>query len=308
MEPTETLMSTRVVASFQLPIVNSVRYTCEGEAIMLKKTIIGTSVLAILGGLVFGRDTWSYFTTSVSSVREAIKREVPLEFEVQRAREMVSQVDGEIRKCLHVIAEEEVNVDDLRRELDLQLVSHQAQKEQILTQRRDLEQKQETYTYGGHIYTVAEVQQDLSDRFARYQTVEDTVKSRREVLTAREKALAAARRKLDSMLDSKEQLLGQIESLDARLKTLQAAQVASAVIAVDDSQIARTRQLISQLNKQIEVRQKLVDGAGNTSGLIPIEVASKPSPNVTAQIDKYFGTQPEPKSGAQSPAPNTAAL
>lgn len=275
---------------------------------MFKKAIIGTSVIAMLGGLVLGRDTWSYLTTSVSSFRQAIKREVPIEFEVQRARDMVAQVDGEIRKCLHVIAEEEVNVDDLRRQLDEQLATHQLQKEQILTQRRDLEQKKETYAYGRRIYTVSEVEQDLSDRFARYQTVEATVKTRREVLTARERSLAAARTKLDNMLDSKEQLLAQIENLDARLKTLQAAQVATAVVAVDDSQVARTRQLIAHLNREIEVRQKLVDGAGNTTGLIPIELDAKPNPDVTAQIDKYFGTQGAPKADVQTPVPSTAAL
>lgn len=274
---------------------------------MLKKAIIGTSVVAVLGGLILGRDSWSYLRTSVSSMRQAVKREVPIEFEVQRARDLVSQVDGEIRKCLHVIAEEEVNVDDLRRELDLQLAAHQRQKEQILTQRRDLEQQKETYSYGGRIYTVSEVERDLSDRFTRYQTVEETVNSRRQVLTARERSLAAARQKLENMLDSKEQLIVQIENLEARLKTLQASQVTATTIAVDDSQIARTRQLIAHLNKQIEVRQKLADGAGNTSGLIQIEVKSETNPNITAQIDKYFGHS-ETKSVVESPAPSTAAL
>lgn len=274
---------------------------------MLKKAIIGTSVVAVLGGLILGRDSWSYLRTSISSMRQAVKREVPIEFEVQRARDLVSQVDGEIRKCLHVIAEEEVNVDDLRREVDLQTAEHQRQKEQILTQRRDLEQKKETYSYGGRIYTVSEVEHDLSDRFSRYQTVEETVNSRRQVLSAREKSLAAARQKLENMLDSKEQLIVQIENLEARLKTLQASQVTATTIAVDDSQIARTRQLIAHLNKQIEVRQKLADGAGNISGLIQIDVKPESNPNITAQIDKYFSNSGT-KSVVESPAPSTAAL
>ncbi len=270
---------------------------------MLKKAIIGTSVVAVIGGLVFGRDSWSYVATSVSSMRQAIKREVPIEFEVQRARDLVSQVDNEIRKCLHVIAEEEVNVDDLRKELDVQVAQHERSKDQILVQRRDLKEEKASYTYAGRIYTVSEVKQDLADRFSRYQTVEETLKSRQQVLSARENSLAAARRKLDNMLDSKEQLQVQIENLDARMKTLQASQVASTV-NVDDSQIARTRQLIAHLNKQIEVRQKLVDGAGNVTGLIPIEVAAEPQADVTAQIDKFFGPQSESKPAA----PKTAAL
>ncbi len=91
------------------------------------------------------------------------------------------------------------------------------------------------------------------------------------------------------------------------MKTLQASQVASTV-NVDDSQIARTRQLISHLNKQIEVRQKLVDGEGNQTGLIEIEVAAEPQANITAQIDKYFSAQPEAKPATQNTVPKTAAL
>lgn len=274
---------------------------------MLKQALIGTSVVAVLGGFVLGRDSWSYVATSVSSMRHAIKREVPIEFEVQRARDLVSQVDSEIRKCLHVIAEEEVNVDDLRKEVDLQVAAHQRSKEQILVQRRDLKEKKDTYNYAGRTYTVSEVEHDLADRFARYRTVEETLHSRQQVLTARESSLAAARRKLDSMLDSKEQLQVQIENLEARMKTLQASQVASTV-NVDDSQIARTRQLIAHLNKQIEVRQKLVDGAGNVSGLIPIEVSPGPRADITAQIDQFFGSDSETKAKAETPVPSTAAL
>lgn len=275
---------------------------------MFKKVLIGTSVVAVLGGLVLGRDTWSYCSTSVSSMRKAIKQEVPIEFEVQRARDLVAQVDGEIKKCLHVIAEEEVNVDDLQRSLDQQVGSHVRQKEQILSQRKDLEQKRETYNYGGRIYTVSEVERDLTDRFSRYQTVEETIKNRRTVLSARQQSLKAARTKLDNMLDSKEQLLAEIENLDARLKTLQASEAASTVVSVDDSSIAHTRQLVSHLSKQIEVRQKLADSNGNTDGLIPMESTVEAGPSVAVQIDSYFGTQSESKPTTQSPVPNTAAL
>ena len=165
---------------------------------MIKKTIIGAFAVVVLGSFILGRDTWSYFSTSVAQVRQAIKQEVPLEFEIQRARNMVAQLDGEVRKCLHVIAEEEVNIEDLKKDLDSQVAQHDRQKDQILTQRNDLELKKATYTYGGKIYTVSEVQRDLADRFGRYQTVENTLNSRRQILASRQASLDAARKKLDA--------------------------------------------------------------------------------------------------------------
>jgi chromosome segregation ATPase len=257
---------------------------------MVKKSLIGAFAVVALASLVFGRDTWSYFKTSVRSVRHAIKSEVPLEFEVQRARNMVAQLDGEVRKCLHVIAEEEVNVDELKKELETQVAQHDRQKEQILVQRKDLELKKATYAYSGKIYTVSDVQRDLADRFSRYQTVEETLSTRRQVVTARENSLVAARKKLDAMLDAKEKLQVDIENLEAKMKSLDASQVASS-LETNDSQVSQARRLISELNKRVEVEQKLLDGAGNISGLIPIEVALEAQPDVTAQIDNYFGGQ-----------------
>jgi chromosome segregation ATPase len=257
---------------------------------MLKKTLIATLTVVVVSSLAFGWDAWSYFSTSVKSVRQAIRSEVPLEFEVQRARNMVGQLDGEVRKCLHVIAEEEVSVDELRQELDAQVALHDRQKEQILTQRKDLELKQVSYAYGGKIYAVSDVQRDLADRFSRYQTVEGTLNSRRQVLASREKSLASARKKLDAMLDAKERLLVDIESLEAKLKTLDAVQVANA-IEMNDSQVSQARRLISELGKRIAIEQKLLDGA-DTSGLIPIEIAQDAKPELTAQIDHYFAGQP----------------
>lgn len=260
---------------------------------MLKKTLVGAFALIALGSLVLGWDTVSYVSTSVKSVQHAIKREVPIEFEVQRARDMVAHLDGEVRKCLHVIAEEEVSFDELKKDLDLLVAQHDLQKEQILTQRKDLELKQATYTYGGRIYTVSDVQRDLADRFSRYQTVEMTLNSRRQVLASREKSLVAARKKLDAMLDAKERLLADIESLAAKLKTLDAAQVANS-IALDDSQVSQTRRLITELGRRVEIEQKVLNGTADLSGLIPIEVAQEAKPELTAQIDQYFGGQVSP--------------
>jgi hypothetical protein len=274
------------VSAFPSLVFNRSSLT-RGDVNMLKKTFIGAFALVALGSLVFGWDALSYLSTSVKSVRHAIKREVPLEFEVQRARHMVARLDGEVRKCLHVIAEEEVNFEELKKDLDAQVVLHERQKEQILTQRKDLELKQATYTYGGRIYTVSDVQRDLADRFSRYQTVEETLNSRRQVLASREKSLVAARKKLDAMLDAKERLLADVESLDAKLKTLDALQVANA-IEMDDSQVSQARRLISELGRRVAIEQKLLNGAADLSGLIPIEVAQEAKPELTAQIDHYF--------------------
>ena len=59
---------------------------------MLKKVIIGSGIALAVSTFVFGRDVLSYMRTGFHSVRAAVKSEVPIEFEIQRARNMVERV------------------------------------------------------------------------------------------------------------------------------------------------------------------------------------------------------------------------
>ena len=77
---------------------------------MIKKALIGTAAALLVGGFVFGRDVFSYVRTAGASVRDAVKSEVPIEFQVERAREMVERLVPEIRDSMHVIAEQQVDI------------------------------------------------------------------------------------------------------------------------------------------------------------------------------------------------------
>src|SRR5436305_856811 len=60
---------------------------------VFKKALFGVAAAAVLSTLVFGRDALSYVKTFGCSARDAIKSEVPIEFEIQRARDMVGTSD-----------------------------------------------------------------------------------------------------------------------------------------------------------------------------------------------------------------------
>ncbi|HLJ09773.1 MAG TPA: hypothetical protein VKU82_01220, partial [Planctomycetaceae bacterium] len=158
---------------------------------ILKKAIIGVAAAAVLSTLVFGRDVVSYVKTFSCSARDAIKSEVPIEFEIQRARDMVGNLIPDIRKCMHVIAEEEVNVEGLNKDINRAENDMRKQKDEILALRRDVDQGRQTYQYASRVYTSNEVKRDLACRFERYKSVEATLASKRQILAAREKSVTA---------------------------------------------------------------------------------------------------------------------
>lgn len=254
---------------------------------MFKKAVLGALSVCVLSTLVFGRDVASYFRTGFHSARSAIRAEVPLEFELQRARDIVSQLLPEIRKCMHVIAEEEVQVDHLQKSIAKCETELGRQKSEILALRKDLGGNRSEYQYAGRVYTSQDVQRDLAQRFERFKTAEATVESKRQILGARQKSLVAAREKLEGMISSKRDLEVQVENIEARMKMLEAVQTASRV-EIDNSQLSRAKELVGELNRQLDVQQKLLDADGNFTGLIPVEAAHQVPVNLPQQIDEYF--------------------
>ena len=256
---------------------------------MLKKSLIAFAVAGTLGTLAFGRDLSSYLRTAGGEARQALKSGVPIEFEIQRARDMVESLIPEVRTCMHVIAEEEVNIDHLNREIAKAEVGLERQKGEILTMRKDLESSQATFQYASRRYTADEVRGDLAQRFQRFKTAEATLASQQEIRRQRERSLVSAREKLEAMLNEKRTMEVEIEHLEARLKQVQAAQAASH-LSVDDSGLSRARQLITELNKQLDVQTKVLDAQGQFTGLIPVS-AREPAPaDLARQIDQHFGT------------------
>ena len=256
---------------------------------MLKKALITSAVVLVAGTFVFGRDVWSYARTWGATVRDAVKREVPVEFQVERARDLVEKLVPDIRDCIHKIAEQQVDIEHRSREIAQRDEELGRQKQVILTLRSDLESGSGTFKYASRTYTETQVKRDLALRFERFKVAEESIGRDKQILAAREKTLRANEEKLDTLLASKKELEVQIEQLDARLKTVQAAQAASN-LNFDDSRLARAKKLIGELNKQLDVQVKMLDAEGKFAELIPIETEPKPNvENVTEQIDAYFG-------------------
>ncbi|MBT4868430.1 MAG: hypothetical protein HON53_25250 [Planctomycetaceae bacterium] len=255
---------------------------------MLKKTLIGTAIAATLAVFVFGKDVFSYATTSASSVREAVKSEVPLEFEIERARNLVGNLMPDIRHCMHVTAEQQVDIEHLTADINRKETEIGLQKGQILALRSDLAGGDETFVYASRKYTSDEVKRDLATRFERFKSAQENLARDKQILVAREKALRANQKKLDDMFVAKQDLEVKLEQLDAKLKTIQAAETVSE-LEIDDSQLSQAKQLIKALNREMDVRQTKLDNEGKFTGLIPVDAADVVPTNIGEQIDDYFG-------------------
>lgn len=267
---------------------------------MIKKMALGTLAVAAVGGLLFGRDACSYVRTSVTSVRDSMKREVPVEFEIQRARDEVKQLLPAIKRSMHVIAEEEVGIEHLREGIAQKEQRLAEQEEAILALSADLKSGDTHFVYHGRRYNLGQVEKDLAERFNRYTVLEETVNREQQMLAAREQALAAHRETLEGMLSARKDLEVELEQLEARLRTVEAREQISE-LAIDDSQLARVKALIKEIDNRLDVEEKVLDSEGNFAGLIPVEQDEEVNAdNILEKIDSHFGSREADDAMAQN--------
>lgn len=252
---------------------------------MIKKAIFAGVGVSLLGLFLFGRDAASYVGTSVGWVKDSVKSAVPIEFEIERARKMVRDIVPDIRKNMHVIAREEVEIERLAEQIGKAEGTQTADKENLLRLKNDLGTQQVSFNYAGRSYSRDQVKVDLANRFERFKTRDATLASLREMHNARLASLEAARQKLDGMLAAKRQLEVEVQNLEARLKLVEAAQTTSSA-TFDDSRLSRAKDLIADLRSRLDVAERLVDSEGAFQGEIPL--TEPVSDEIVDEVTEYF--------------------
>lgn len=255
---------------------------------MLKKGLIVGAGVLLLGLLFFGTSLSSYVGTSVRMVRESVKDSVPLGLELERAKDLIKQLDPEIRRHEHQIAKEEVAVEMLRDSVETREADLAKAERQIKRLASDLESGDSYYVYDDRSFTAGQVESDLSNRFEKFKTAETTTMNKRKTLNARTERLESAREKLIEMRNAKSQLELEVAELESRLEALELAQVGSE-FKIDNSALSRTRETIREIKTRIEVEERVIGADAKITGEIPLEEDEASSENVLDEVTNYFG-------------------
>lgn len=255
---------------------------------MLKKTLFVGGGLLLLAGLVFGRSLPSHVGVWMGKGQSFVRNVTPVSYDLDRLRGMVKGLDPEIRNNDYVIAHEEIQIAHLEAQIAKDEESLAKDKADILVMKADLDSSKDSFVYSGKAYTSDQVRNDLKNRFVRFETNEATLKSRKEILAARQAGLKAAIDKSKEIAAQRLQLDAEIAALEARQKSLEVAQTASK-LNVDNSQLAHTRELLDEVKAKIEVSEKLIHSETKYSGAIVIDAPV--DENITDRIAKKFGLE-----------------
>jgi len=253
---------------------------------MTKKLLVVGGAVGLLLVLLFGGSALSYVYTGLNELRETVKESVPVEFELQRAKNEISRLEPVIRDLHHEIAKQEVRVE----KLDSQIASTERgmldAKEDIMTLKTALSSGDSSFRFAGHTYTSNEVEEDLTKRFEHFKTQDETLEMRKKTLDAQQARLQAAYDQLKELTSAKTQLQVKVANLEAQHKMIEVAKTASE-FNFDNSQLARTRELIEDIETRLDVESRMVDSASTYRPEIQLDEPSE-SRDISEEIAKYF--------------------
>jgi len=283
----------------QLGMHNFNRILLKGDLTMKKKVLYvggGAAAVMLLLALLFGSDATSYVTTSVASVRDSVKNSVPVEFELERARQQISDITPEIRKNMELIAREEVEIEKLETNIS-EFEGKLAEDEKSIKRLNvDLSSGVEYVTYHGVEYTASDVKRDLANRFDEFKTDNETLTNLKKLRATRMDNLKSVRGKLAGMQASQRKLRVEVENLAARNKMIEVTKSASE-IEIDESQLAKANALLDNLDSRLSTEEKLSNVKNQSLDRIPVETET--TTDILDEVANYFGSQETAESKAK---------
>lgn len=255
---------------------------------MLRKVIYGGAAAGLGMLFLFGWDAMSYVTTGASCVKDSFKNNVPISFEIQRARKVIDSIDPEVRQNMHAIAREEVEIARLNRQLERLASNVEKGRRELAALSDHVNSNTRLVSLNGRHYSPEQVKMDMSNRLKQLKTNDATMESLQKMLAARQQTLEAARQKLDLMVAKKRQASVEIENLEARRRLLEVNKAASDFSnTFDDSQLAKTQEILSEIETRIEVEEKMISVEGDFQGEIPVEETA--DEDILEQVTAYLG-------------------
>jgi septal ring factor EnvC (AmiA/AmiB activator) len=251
----------------------------------IKFIVLTAAGTLIVGGVLFGRDLFSYVTSSARSVRAAVAENVPIEFQLRRAKDLVSDIVPEMQANIRLIAQQEVEITSLKADIEQSQKNLGDERVRVAKLRDGLTSSNVSFAYGNVTYTRDQLKEDLARRFDCLKEAEVVLAGKERLLQNRERSLAAAIQALDRTRSQKALLESQIASLEGQHQLIKAASVGTN-IELDRSKLAQSEKLIADIKKQLDVAERVL--AHQSQFVQPISIDVVDEKELVKEVDEHL--------------------
>ena len=239
----------------------------------------------LVGGLVLGSDLGSYVRSSCREMRVAVKDNIPIEFELRRARDLLDGVGPELHNNVRLVAEQEVEIATLKGNIQQGRLSLNDEKHRVQKLRDCLGTSETSFSFGDLSYSRDQLTQELSRQFTHYREAEAALASKQQLLESRQRSLVAAMDAMEAAKAQKATLEAQIEGLEAQYRLVQAAS-AGTNIQIDHSRLAQAQKAVADIRKQLDVAEHVLAHEAKFTQPLPINVVDEK--DLLTQVDEHL--------------------
>jgi hypothetical protein len=256
---------------------------------MIRRTIkygLITGLILVVGSfLVFGQNAWSYARSTLHGWRTSMNDSVPVEYELERAREMLDEIIPEMHANIRMIAKEEVELAHLKQDIARSEEALAEQETRISRLTNLLEGEKVFFTFGDNRYSRTEVKRDLANKFERYKEAQVVLAGKRKLLEQRKRSLQSAIEMLDKARGKKAILEQKVAALASKHRLIQAASIGSEM-EMSDSTLAQADKLIADIQKRLEVSERVLAHEGRFVEPIQMDVGTEEE--LISEVRGYF--------------------
>lgn len=258
---------------------------------LVKKGLLGAGIGALALGLLFGHRAPSYVKTAFHKVRQNAQGAVPIQFEIDRARQELDGLKPAIEENIENLARAQEDVKDLKGEIVAFQSNLDREQREMLALRRELGAGDVRRT--GFSYSGEDVKKDLTGRLDHVRQSKRTLAEMEKTLKLREQAVVSAKQQLEAFVLQKKTLETQVDEIEARQKAIDAARV-SDEFRFDNTALGRVKQTIKDLRKRQNIMVNTAELHGRyVDKQVPTGV--EPIRDVLKEIDSEFGAQSSDK-------------
>ena len=259
---------------------------------MIKWTLGSVVAGGLVLFLVFGSSASSYVGTAIGSARQRVKAAIPIDFEIKRSERLIRQIAPQIQESLREVALGEVELAELRDGIG-ELKKREGKLHARLLRRKEmLETGEPAYYVAGLKMERRRLELDLERVFEDYRTVKSLLKGKEKLHAGQERALVAARRKLEGVLAERAHLREMLKSLKTQKRQVDALAAQARKFELDDSSLVQARNSLKEVKKRLDVAQRMLEAdLLDYTGFPEEGEASVPAPtrNILQEVNSFLG-------------------
>ncbi len=255
----------------------------------LKRAGVAVVVIVIAGGVISNTEMGSYVCSSFNKATSTLKGSIPIELELQRARDTLKQIIPEMHANIRLIAKEEVEIATLKKEIETGDSNLITVANNIQQMKQKLTNQHTSYKIGRYKYSREQIKSELERKFVTYKEAELVLQSKIRLLASREKAYQESMALLETTQSQKEILASQIEDLEARYRIQQSVGVGT-IVEVDSSKLTQTEKIINEIRQRLETDERVLALEGRLVDMNPTN-EEKSEGELLTEIDDYFSTE-----------------